>query len=78
MFSTLTEPPKDPNRDRKRCEYQCPTPDCGTAYTFTLDKGDRKLKRWCKNCRHFIYPIRITHITSAAKEARVSKPKSLW
>ena len=78
MFS-FTPPigaPKDPNRDRKRAHYKCP--GCTTDFSVTLEVGDRKLKRWCKNCKHFIYPDQVTSIKTTQREVRVTKPKSLW
>jgi hypothetical protein len=64
---------RDPNRDRKRCYYKC---DCGgTDYTVTLELGDRKLRRWCKSCRKFIYPIAVTHIKTAQREFRSTTPR---
>jgi transposase-like protein len=67
---------KDPNRDRRRAHYKCP--DCPTEFTVTLEVGDRKMKRWCKNCKHFIYPDQVTNIKTTQREVRVTKPKSLW
>ena len=73
-FSIYT--PQEPNRDRKRCNYRC---SCGrTEYILTLEVGDRKLKRWCKNCNQFIYPIAVTHIKTSRRELRTSKPRPSW
>lgn len=68
----------DPTRDRKRAHYSCPTPGCPTQFTVTLEVGDRKLKRWCKNCNRVIYPDMVTSIKTTHRETRVTKPKSLW
>jgi predicted SprT family Zn-dependent metalloprotease len=44
-----------PAEDHKLCHYKC---DCGqTEFKFRLRKGERKLRRWCRACRKFIYPI---------------------
>jgi hypothetical protein len=60
VFFSSDGTPKDPSRDRRRVHYKCP--DCPNEFTITLEVGDRKLKRWCRNCRHFIYPDQVTNI----------------
>ena len=45
---------------------------------ITLEVGDRKLKRWSKNCKQFIYPIAVTHTRTVQRALRTSKPKSRW
>ena len=61
---------------QRRAHYKCP--DCPTEFTATLEVGDRKMRRWCKNCKHFIYPDQVTNIKTTQREVRVTKPKSLW
>ena len=57
-------------QDRKLCHYKC---DCGhTEFKIRLEKGDRKLRRWCKNCKKFIYPIAITQTTTTYRPLRAS------
>ena len=51
---------KDPNRNRRRAHYKCP--DCVNEFFVTLEAGDRQLRRWCKNCKHFISPDQVTSI----------------
>jgi RNase P subunit RPR2 len=36
------------------------------------------MRRWCKNCKHFIYPDQVTNIKTTQREVRVTKPKPLW
>ena len=67
---------KDPNRDCRCAHYKCQ--DCPTEFTITLEVGDRKLKRWCKNCKHFIYSDQVINIKMTRREVRVTKSKSLW
>lgn len=75
MFSSANTA-KEPNRDRKRCQYKC---SCGqTEFTVTLEPDDRNLKRWCKICKHFIYPVAITWIRTQQRDLRVSKPRQRW
>jgi predicted SprT family Zn-dependent metalloprotease len=58
--------------DHKLCHYRC---DCGQSeFKIRLEKGDRKLRRWCKSCRKFIYPIAITQITTTQRELRSTLP----
>jgi hypothetical protein len=62
-----------PAEDHKLCHYRC---DCGaTEFKIRLPRGDRKLRRWCKHCRKFIYPIAITRTTTTERELRTSTPR---
>ena len=69
-------PGDKPAQDHKLCHYRC---DCGqTEFKIRLDKGDRKLRRWCKACRKFIYPIEVTQIRITQRELRTTLPRSRW
>jgi hypothetical protein len=66
----------DQPQDRRRCYYRCP--DCGSEWTWTFPKGERKLRSWCKTCKHFVTPYQVTNTKTSQVEARVIKPKSAW
>ena len=68
--------PGTPTATAGRAHYKCP--DCPTEFIATLEVGDRKMRRWCKNCKHFIYPDQVTSIKTTQREVRVTKPKPLW
>lgn len=59
-------------QDSKLCHYKC---DCGhTEFKIRLEKGDRNMRRWCKHCKKFIYPIAVTHTTTTYRQLRTSVP----
>jgi hypothetical protein len=69
-----------PAVDHKLCHYHC---DCGqTEFKIRLEKGDRKLRRWCKACKKFIYPVAITRLAplraSPMPEPQLHRRNSRW
>jgi hypothetical protein len=62
--------------DRKTCHYRCP--DCGNEWMRSFERGERKVKGWCKPCKQFVTPFQTVHKTTTENNVRVMKPKSLW
>jgi hypothetical protein len=62
--------------DYKRMFYRCP--DCGSEWTRSAPRGERKVRGWCKTDKQFVTPYKTTSTSSTERETRVTKPKPLW
>jgi hypothetical protein len=61
-------------QDYKLCHYKC---DCSkTEFKVRIEKGYRKLRRWCKNCKKLIYPIAVTQVRTTQRDRRPTLPSS--
>lgn len=61
---------------KKKLSYKCP--DCDLEWTRWLDRTERKVRGWCRNCKHLVTPYNTQTTNSTDRSVRVTKIKPLW
>ena len=61
---------------KKKLYYNCP--ECGSEWTRWLDRAERKVRGWCKTCKHLVTPYKTEVSNTTERSVRVTKLKSLW